>query len=46
MQQQALAPLASSWNTTISEPQKRKWLEISKNYPSLPPKGRPTCTAA
>jgi hypothetical protein len=35
MQQQALRPLASSWNTTISEPQKRKWLEISKNYPSL-----------
>ncbi|MEO8391151.1 MAG: DUF3106 domain-containing protein [Polaromonas sp.] len=35
MQQQALKPLASSWNTTISEPQKRKWLEISKNYASL-----------
>jgi hypothetical protein len=34
MQQQALKPLAASWNT-ISEPQKRKWLEISKNYPSL-----------
>lgn len=34
MQQQTLKPLASSWNT-ISEPQKRKWLEISKNYPSL-----------
>jgi hypothetical protein len=40
MQQQALAPLASSWNTTISEPQKRKWLEISKNYPSLSPEGQ------
>jgi hypothetical protein len=40
MQQQALAPLASGWNTTISEPQKRKWLEISKNYPSLPPEGQ------
>jgi hypothetical protein len=39
MQQQALAPLASSWNT-INEPQKRKWLEISKNYPSLPPEGQ------
>lgn len=39
MQQQALAPLASSWNT-ISEQQKRKWLEISKNYPSLPPEGQ------
>ena len=35
-QQQALAPLASSWNT-ISESQKRKWLEISKNYAALPP---------
>lgn len=40
MQQQALAPLASGWNTTISEPQKRKWLEISKNYPSLTPEGQ------
>lgn len=40
MQQQALAPLASSWNTNISEPQKRKWLEISKNYPSLTPEGK------
>ena len=40
-QQQALKPLASSWNT-ISEPQKRKWLEISKNYPSLPPEGQAT----
>lgn len=34
MQQQTLKPLAATWNT-ISEPQKRKWLEISKNYPSL-----------
>lgn len=40
MQQQALAPLASGWNTTISEPQKRKWLEISKNYPTLTPEGQ------
>lgn len=40
MQQQALAPLASGWNTNISEPQKRKWLEISKNYPSLTPEGK------
>jgi len=39
-QQQALKPLAASWNTTISEPQKRKWLEISKNYASLPPEGQ------
>ena len=36
MQQQALKPLAVSWNT-ISEAQKRKWLEISKNYPTLLP---------
>ncbi|SFC37129.1 Protein of unknown function [Polaromonas sp. OV174] len=42
MQQQALAPLASNWNTTLSEAQKRKWLEISKNYPSLPPEGQAT----
>lgn len=41
LQQQTLKPLASSWNT-ISEPQKRKWLEISKNYPSLPPEGQAT----
>lgn len=27
-------PLASSWNG-ISEAQKRKWLEVSKSYPSL-----------
>ena len=33
-QQQALKPLAASWNS-ISEPQKRKWLEVSKNYPAL-----------
>lgn len=41
LQQQTLKPLASSWNT-ISEPQKRKWLEISKNYPALPPEGQAT----
>lgn len=40
-QQQALAPLALSWNT-ISEAQKRKWLEISKNYAALPPEGQAT----
>lgn len=40
-QQQALAPLALSWNT-LSEAQKRKWLEISKNYPALPPEGQVT----
>jgi hypothetical protein len=41
VQQQALAPLASNWNT-ISAPQKRKWLEISKNYGSLSPEGQAT----
>lgn len=40
-QQQALAPLASNWNT-LSEAQKRKWLEISKNYAVLPPEGQTT----
>ena len=40
-QQQALAPLASNWDT-ISEPQKRKWLEISKSYQSMTPEGRAT----
>ena len=36
LQQQALKPLAASWHS-ISEPQRLKWLAISKNYPSLPP---------
>ena len=36
MQQQSLKPLAASWNG-ISEGQKRKWLELSKGYPSLSP---------
>lgn len=40
-QQQALKPLATSWNA-LSEAQKRKWLEISKNYASLPPEGQAT----
>jgi hypothetical protein len=35
LQQQSLKPLAASWNG-ISEAQKRKWLEVSKNYPNLP----------
>lgn len=35
-QQQALMPLASSWSS-IHEPQKRKWLEIAKNYRTLTP---------
>lgn len=41
-QQQALAPLASSWNTSISEGQKRKWLEISKNYSAMTPEDQAT----
>jgi hypothetical protein len=41
LQQQALKPLAATWNS-ISQPQKRKWLEISKNYPALPPAGQAT----
>jgi hypothetical protein len=41
MQQQTLKPLASSW-VTLTEAHKRKWLEISKNYPSLPPQGQAT----
>lgn len=41
LQQQALQPLAGTWST-ISEAQKRKWLAISKNYPSLPPDGQST----
>ena len=45
LQQQALAPLSSSWNTSMSEPQKRKWLEISKNYSALPPEGQATLTS-
>lgn len=41
-QQQALAPLASNWNTSMSDPQKRKWLEISKNYAALTPSAQAT----
>ena len=42
LQQQALAPLASSWNTTMSEAQKRKWLALSKNYSFLAPEDQAT----
>jgi hypothetical protein len=38
-QQQALKPLAGQW-TTMSEAQKRKWIEISRNYGRLPPEGQ------
>ncbi len=41
MQQQTLKPLASSW-VTLTAAHKRKWLEVSKNYPSLPPEGQAT----
>jgi hypothetical protein len=33
-QQQVLAPLAPKWDT-VSEPQKRKWLAMSENYPKM-----------
>lgn len=33
-QRQSLKPLMGTWET-MSEGQKRKWLEISKNYPAL-----------
>lgn len=35
-QQQALSPLAGNWHE-LGEDRKRKWLEISKNYHTLPP---------
>ena len=35
-EQQALAPLASTWDT-ISYVQKRKWLTVSHNFPKLAP---------
>ena len=41
LQQHALQPLAGSW-ATISEAQKRKWIAVSKNYPSLAPEGQAT----
>ena len=41
-QQQALAPLAPTWKTGMSEPQKRKWIEISKNFGGLAPEAQAT----
>ena len=38
-QQTALRPLSPGWDT-INEAQKRKWLEISKGYPSLTSEGQ------
>lgn len=35
-QQNSLTPLASNWSS-LSRERKRKWLELSKNYPTLPP---------
>ena len=35
LQQQSLKPLAANWSG-IGEAQKRKWLALSRNYPSLP----------
>lgn len=40
-QQQALRPLSTDWDS-ISEAQKRKWLEISRSYPSLTPEEQNT----
>lgn len=40
-QQQALKPLAQNWGS-ISERQKRKWLEVSRSYASLSPEGQAT----
>ncbi len=36
LQRQALAPLASTWDK-LNAGQQRKWLEVSRNYPALPP---------
>jgi hypothetical protein len=36
LQKQALKPLETIWNS-INEPQKRKWLEVSKSYLALTP---------
>ncbi len=44
MQQRALKPLAGTWNS-ISEPQKRKWLAISRNFDKLPPAEQATLHA-
>lgn len=40
-QQQALRPLAPGWDT-INETQKRKWIEVSRNYPALSLEGQVT----
>lgn len=35
-QQASLVPLAGTWRT-LSEAQKRKWIALSRNYPTMPP---------
>ncbi|MDB5732632.1 MAG: hypothetical protein JWQ03_2527 [Variovorax sp.] len=40
-QQTALKPLESHWDG-LSDPQKRKWLALSRNYASLSPEGQST----
>jgi len=40
-QQEALQPLAPHW-AGLSEAHKRKWLALSRNYPTLSPEGRST----
>lgn len=35
-QQTSLAPLAATWRT-LSEAQKRKWIALSRNYPTMQP---------
>lgn len=38
-QREALAPLASEWDT-YDRDRKLKWLEVAKNFPQLSPEGR------
>lgn len=40
-QQRALEPLAPHWDS-LTEPHKRKWLALSRNYASLPPADQET----
>ncbi len=41
-QQQALKPLELSWDISMSDQHRRKWLELSKNYSSLSPDDQAT----
>ncbi len=38
-QRQALAPLASTWET-LNEPHKRKWIALAQNFSRMPPAER------